>query len=194
MVFMMEPKIWHLLPHDPQAAEGLARSLRISPIVAHLLLNRDVSNPEQAQRFLAAPLAGLHEPELLPGMEDAVAGLLAAVRDQRRICVYGDYDVDGVTGTAILLTCLTLLGANVEFHLPHRLEDGDGLSSATLRVLAARGVRAVVTVDCGIASLAEADEARRLGLELFITDHHEPKRDLPRADVLVHPRLPHRDT
>src|SRR5262249_15232213 len=132
MVFMMEPKTWHLLPHDTQAVERLARGLRLSPIVAQLLLNRDISSPEKAQRFLAAPLAGLHEPELLPGMEEAVAGLLAAIRDQRRICVYGDYDVDGVTGTAILLTCLTLLGANVEFHVPHRLEEGYGLSSATL--------------------------------------------------------------
>jgi single-stranded-DNA-specific exonuclease len=190
MVFMMEPKTWHLLPHDFQAVERLAGSLRLSPIVAQLLLNRDIANPEQAQRFLAAPLAGLHEPELLPGMEEAVAGLLAAVRDQRRICVYGDYDVDGVTGTAILLTCLSLLGGNVEFHVPHRLEDGYGLNSDTLRVLAERGVRTVVTVDCGIASVAEADEARRLGLELFITDHHEPKGVLPRAAVLIHPRLP----
>jgi single-stranded-DNA-specific exonuclease len=190
MVFMMEPKIWQLLPHDPQAVERLARSLHLSPIVAQLLLNRDLSEPERAKRFLAAPLAGLHEPELLPGMEQTVERLLAAVREGRRICVYGDYDVDGVTGTAILLTCLTLLGGNVEFHVPHRLEEGYGLNSDTLRTLAERGVRIVVTVDCGIASVAEAEEARRLGLELFVTDHHEPKQDLPRAAVLVHPRLP----
>ena len=116
--------------------------------------------------------------------------LLAGVRGRRLICVYGDYDVDGVTGTAILLTCLTLLGGNVEFHVPHRLEDGYGLSSDTLKTLAQRGVQIVVTVDCGIASLDEAEEARRLGLELVITDHHEPKGDLPRAAVLIHPRLP----
>ncbi len=116
--------------------------------------------------------------------------LLAAIRSKRRICVYGDYDVDGVTGTAILLTCLTLLGGNVEFHVPHRLEQGYGLSSETLRTLAERGVQVVVTVDCGIASLAEAEEAHRLGLELLITDHHEPKSELPRAAVVVHPRLP----
>jgi single-stranded-DNA-specific exonuclease len=183
-------KIWHLLSHDAQAIDRLAHAARLSPIVAQLLLNRKISTPEEAQRFLAAPLAGLHEPELLPGMEEAVERLLAATRDRRLICVYGDYDVDGVTGTAILLTCLTHLGANVEFYVPHRLDEGYGLNCATLRTLAERGVKVLVTVDCGIASLAEADEARRLGLELIITDHHEPKGELPRADVLIHPRIP----
>src|SRR5436309_1921128 len=123
-------------------------------------------------------------------MDEATDRLLAAARGQRRICVYGDYDVDGVTGTAILLTCLTLLGGNVEFHVPHRLEDGYGLNGDTLKTLAERGVKVVVTVDCGIAALAEADVAQRLGLELLVTDHHEPKGELPRAAVLVHPRLP----
>ena len=183
-------KTWHLLPHDPQAIERLARPLGVSPIVAQLLLNRKISEPDQARRFLSAPLSGLHEPELLAGMDEAVDRLLAAVRAQRRICVYGDYDVDGVTGTAILLTCLTLLGGNVEFHVPHRLEEGYGLSCETLRTLAERGVQVVITVDCGIASCVEADEAARLGLELIITDHHEFKDELPRAAVLIHPRLP----
>jgi len=95
-----------------------------------------------------------------------------------------------VTATAILYSCLKLLGAEVEFHVPHRLEDGYGLNSETLRRLAANGVQAVVTVDCGVASIAEAEEAHRLGLELVITDHHEPKATLPRAAAIVHPRLP----
>lgn len=183
-------KIWHLLPHDPQAIDRLARAAGLAPMVAQLLLNRHIADPVQAKRFLETPLADLHAPELLPGMGEAVERLLAAVRAQRRICIYGDYDVDGVTGTAILLTCLTLLGAIVEFHVPHRVEDGYGLNSDTLRKLAERGVNVIVTVDCGIASVAEADEARRLGLELVITDHHEFKAELPRADVLIHPRLP----
>ncbi len=152
-------KTWHLLPYDPQSVERLAQGLRLAPIVAQLLLNRKISDPVQAKRFLSAPLVDLHEPELLAGMEEAVTRLLAAVRTQRRICVYGDYDVDGVTGTAILLTCLTLLGGNVEFHVPHRVDDGYGLNSDTLKTLAERGVQLVVTVDCGITSVTEADEA-----------------------------------
>ena len=98
--------------------------------------------------------------------------------------------MDGVTGTAILWGLLTLLDASVEYYVPHRLEEGYGLNVEALRTLAKKGVQMVVTVDCGIASIVEAEEARRIGLELIITDHHEMKATLPPADVLVHPRLP----
>lgn len=186
-------KVWRLLPHDAKAIDHLCRSLSVPPLIAQLLCNRQLGTKDQAQRFLQAPLSGLHEPELLPGMVQAVERLMAAVHDQRRICVYGDYDVDGVTGTAILVTCLKILGAQVEFHVPDRLEDGYGLHCDTLRKLAELGVKTVVTVDCGITSVAEAEEARQLGLELIVTDHHECKATLPAADVLVHPRLPSAD-
>jgi single-stranded-DNA-specific exonuclease len=182
-------KRWRLLPHDRAAIERLARALNLSPIVAQLLLNRQLNEPGRARRFLAAPLAGLYEPELLPGVAEAARRLLDAVRQQRRICVYGDYDVDGVTGTAILVTALHRLGGTVEFHVPHRLQDGYGLNIPALQRLAQAGISLVITVDCGIGSVAEAEEARRLGLELIITDHHEPKSALPQATVLVHPRL-----
>jgi single-stranded-DNA-specific exonuclease len=183
-------KVWHLRPHDAAAIDRLSRDLRVSPIVAQLLLNRDLGEPDTARRFLGCPLSGLYEPERLPGVPLAVERLWSAVQEKRRLCVYGDYDVDGVSATAILLTCLKLLGANADFHVPHRLEDGYGLNNETLQKLAQAGVQTVVTVDCGIASVAEAEEAQRLGLELIITDHHEPKATLPRAAVLVHPRLP----
>ncbi len=183
-------KIWHLQPHDPSAIDRLARALKVSPILAQLLLNRKMAEPSDAERFLACPLSGLLDPELLPGVDAAVERLLLAIQEQKKICVYGDYDVDGVTATAILLTCLTLLKAKVDFHVPHRLDDGYGLSNETLQKLAENGTNVVVTVDCGIASLDEAEEAHRLGLELIITDHHEFKATLPRASALVHPRLP----
>ncbi|HYV36366.1 MAG TPA: DHH family phosphoesterase, partial [Gemmataceae bacterium] len=183
-------KTWHLLSHDALAIDRLVRGLSIPPIVAQLLLNRDQRDLDAADRFLKAPLSGLYEPERLPGMADAVQRLLAAIEQKKRICVYGDYDVDGVSGTAILLTALQHLGADVDFHVPHRLEDGYGLNNEALAKIAESGTSVVVTVDCGIASIAEADEARRLGLELIVTDHHEPKDTLPNADVLVHPRLP----
>lgn len=182
-------KTWHLQPHEPHAIERLARSLGTSPIVAQLLLNRNQREAEAASHFLRAPLAGLHEPELLPGMNEAVERISAAIAQKKRICVYGDYDVDGVSGTAILLTGLRHLGADVEFHVPHRLEDGYGLNHEALRKIAEAGTSLVVTVDCGIASIAEAEEARRLNLELIVTDHHEPKDRLPDAAVLVHPRI-----
>src|SRR5262249_368343 len=152
-------KTWHLLPHDETAIERLARALGQSPIVAQLLLNRDLKDVESAHRFLAAPLTGLHEPALLPGVAEAADRLHAAFRQGRGLCVLGACDVDGVPGTAILLQALRLLGAKVEFHVPHRLEDGYGLNSEALRGIASTGTSVVITVDCGIASLAEAEEA-----------------------------------
>lgn len=184
-------KSWHLQPHDRDAVERLAAGLRVSPIVAQLLLNRRIDEPEAAQRFLAAPLNGLHGPDLLPGVTRATDVLVEAVKRGERICVYGDYDADGITGTAILLEALRLCGAsNVDYYVPNRLEEGYGLNAQALRQIREAGASLVITVDCGIASIAEADEARRLGMQLIITDHHEPKPALPDAAALVHPRLP----
>lgn len=183
-------KTWRLLPHDSAAVERLSAALGLGPIVAQLLLNRGLNDPAEARRFLDAALTGLHPPDLLPGVTEACERILAAVRAGRRLCVYGDYDADGVTGSAILLTGLKLLGAVVDLYVPHRLEQGYGLNAEALRQIAASGVSLVVTVDCGIASLEEAAECKRLGLELIVTDHHEFKDALPDAAVLVHPRLP----
>lgn len=184
------PKLWRLRPHDPAAVQRLASALGVSPIAAQLMLNRGICSPEDGRRFLDAPLCGLHAPELLPGVTDAAGRLLDAVRQGRRICVYGDYDADGVTGTAILLQVLRLLGSNPDFYVPHRLEEGYGLNPEALHLIASSGNRVVVTVDCGVASLAEADLARALDLELIITDHHEPRGRWPAAAAVVHPRHP----
>ncbi len=183
-------KTWRLLPHDRSAVERLSAELATGPIVAQLLLNRGLDDASAARRFLDASWSGLHAPDLLPGVTAAAERILSAVRAGRRLCVYGDYDVDGVTGSAILLTGLRMLGATVDLYVPHRLEEGYGLNCDALRQIAETGASLVVTVDCGIASVAEADEAKRLGLELIVTDHHEFKETLPDAAVLVHPRLP----
>ena len=183
-------KTWRLLPHDRAGVERLAADLQLGPIVAQLLLNRGLADAAEARRFLESPLSGLHSPDLLPGIPQAADRILAAAQAGRRICVYGDYDVDGVTGTAILLGILRLIGAAAEVYVPNRLEEGYGLNADALRQIAESGASMVVTVDCGIASLEEAEEAKRLGLELIVTDHHEFKDTLPAAAVLVHPRLP----
>jgi single-stranded-DNA-specific exonuclease len=183
-------KGWHLLPHDSSAIASLAQAAGVPAIAAQLLLNRGVSDPHLARSFLKSPLAGLAPPEALPGIPNAVGLIAQAIRSGKRICVYGDYDVDGTTGTALLWQAFHLLGASADFYVPHRLEEGYGLNSAALRQIANSGAKVVITVDCGIASLAEAEEARRLGLELIITDHHEPQDRLPDASALVHPRLP----
>jgi len=187
-------KAWHLRPSDPTVTNRLAAAARISSVVAQLLLNRDVTDPAEARRFLDSPLVGLHPPLALPGIEAASERIVKAVADKRRICIYGDYDVDGVTGTAILIRLLSKLGANLEFHVPLRLADGYGLNRDRIRELAETGVSLIVSVDCGIASIAEAEVAREVGLELIVTDHHEMKMGmdgplLPAASVIVHPRL-----
>lgn len=183
-------KRWRLRPHDRHRVDTLARSLQVPHLVAQLLLNRGVESADHGRRFLDCPLSGLYAPSLLPGVPLAVDRILQAVADGRRICVYGDYDVDGVTGSAILFRCLELIGARPDLHIPHRLTEGYGLNPDALRKIASEGAKVIVTVDCGIASVAEAEEAKRLGLELIVTDHHEMKEELPDAAALVHPRLP----
>ena len=187
-------KTWRLLPHDRSAVERLAASLQVAPVVAQLLLNRGVSAADAGRRFLDSPLNGLHPPELLPGVALAAERLYDAVKAGRRVCVYGDYDVDG-TGRHgdPLLQVLRHDGSTADFYVPHRLEEGYGLNREALRQIAAAGTRVVVTVDCGICSVEEAEEAKRLGLELIVTDHHEFRTQLPDASVLVHPRLPGTD-
>jgi single-stranded-DNA-specific exonuclease len=182
-------KQWRLLPHDETAARRLAAAIDTNEVVAQLLLNRGVSDPAAAALFLQSPMSGLHSPDLLPNVAAAVDRLTAAISAGQKVCVYGDYDVDGTTGTAILFALLGKLGGNVVFHIPVRLEDGYGLNADPLRKLAEEGVKVVVTVDCGITAVAEADLARELGIDLIVTDHHEMKATLPAA-TLVHPRLP----
>lgn len=187
---MRTPKLWRLSPAEPDLAHQLGRELNLPPVLAQLLLNRGVRTADGVRAFLGTPLAGLHDPKLLPGVAEASAALHAAVRAKKRICIYGDYDVDGITGATILWRCLKLAGAEVEYYVPDRLEEGYGLNSEALRKIKESGIDIVVTVDCGIGSVQNALDARNLGLQLIITDHHEMKDELPQADVLVHPRLP----
>lgn len=126
-------------------------------------------------------------PDALPGAVDAARRLAAAVRDKRRIVIYGDYDVDGVAATTILWHALQLAGANVTFYIPSRLEEGYGVNVEAVEKIAADGAQLLITVDCGITAVDEARRARQLGLELIITDHHQPRAELPEADVTVHP-------
>ncbi len=188
---MTMERIWRMAPHDEPAVRGLAQSLRISPLLAEVLIARGCHTPQATQAFLAKKLADLHDPELLPGGPVAADLIVAAVRAGRRITIYGDYDVDGVTATSLLWHCLQLAGAKVDYFIPSRLEDGYGLNCDALRQLHEEDpARLVVTVDCGITSVTEAAYARELHLDLIITDHHQFAEALPDALALVHPRLP----
>ncbi|CAN5916939.1 single-stranded-DNA-specific exonuclease RecJ [soil metagenome] len=183
---------WRVRPHDQDRIEALSRSANLNPLVAQLLLNRGVEDAAGAREFLQARRMDLHDPESLPGVTEAADRIVSAVRADRKIVIYGDYDVDGVCGTSILWSCLRLAGArNVEYYIPHRVEEGYGVNGEALtRLKQQDGADLVVTVDCGISSVEEARLAREIGLELVITDHHTIGPELPKADVLVHPRLP----
>ncbi|MEX0819915.1 MAG: single-stranded-DNA-specific exonuclease RecJ [Pirellulaceae bacterium] len=183
-------KRWRIYPHDAGRIELLERQAGVSPIVAQLLLSRGMGETEAVQRFLDPRMSELRDPELLPGVPNAADRIFAAMQASRRIVIYGDYDADGMTATAILYRCLQLLGADVGYYVPNRLEEGYGLNDEALRKLADRGASLVISVDCGIASVAEARTAREIGLELIITDHHQFADELPDAAAIVHPRLP----
>jgi single-stranded-DNA-specific exonuclease len=184
---------WRLKPHDPTRISMLSHRAGVSPLVAQLLLNRGIEDPMQARTFLEARMSSLHDPETLPGASEAAERIVRAVRARRKIVIYGDYDVDGVCGTSILWSCLRLAGAaedRVAYYIPHRIEEGYGVNVEALRRLRSeQGAEVVVTVDCGISAVNEARQARGLGLEFIVTDHHTPGPELPAADVIVHPRL-----
>jgi single-stranded-DNA-specific exonuclease len=186
----MVPKRWLVYPHDAARVQDLERVLGVTPVVAQLLLRRQLADPAQAQRFLDPRLTDLRDPNALPGV-GAAAGLLhRAVTDKRKIIVYGDYDADGMTATAILVGCLKALGGDVSYFVPNRLDDGYGLNCEAIAQLKERGAELLVTVDCGIGSIECAKYARELGLPLIITDHHQVGGELPVAEAIVHPALP----
>lgn len=184
---------WNVAPHDGGVIGRLCRELRCAPLLAQILAARGVLSGNQARALLSTNIADLTDPETLPGASAAADRIVAALRDGRRITVYGDYDVDGITGASILWHCLKLAGAQVDYYIPCRFDEGYGLNSEALRQLHADDPRRLlITVDCGVASLEEARLARDLGLELIVTDHHTFAAELPDVDVLVHPRLPGR--
>lgn len=166
---------------------SLVESLGLDPLTARVLACRGVTDLASARVFLASRLADLPDPFLMLGMKTATVRLAVALERGEKIAIHGDYDVDGISGTALLVDVLRQLGASVEFHIPLRLKDGYGLSAEALQLAASNGVRVAVTVDCGVSALAEAKLARELGLDLIITDHHQVPETRPEALAILNP-------
>src|SRR4030042_2092561 len=181
-------KQWVVRPADDRCVQ-LAESLKVSPLLAQVLINRGISDVHIGSIFLRPKLTELIEPERMPGVEAAVRRLKQAVKNREKISVYGDYDVDGITGVAILWQILTLLGAQVDYYIPHRIDEGYGLNEDAVRQLAKEGSKVLVTVDCGITDFNSAKLAEELGIELIITDHNQRDTELPKAVAIVHPAL-----
>jgi single-stranded-DNA-specific exonuclease len=181
-------RIWETVGCDDAAVTRLVSDLQVSPITARLLCIRGLSELDSAKRFLSPSLDDMHDPFALADMGVAVERILAALARKERIAIHGDYDVDGVTSTVILRRALEMLGADVVHFIPERLRDGYGLQPAALDRLHAEAVRLVISVDCGIRGVEAARHACALGLDLIITDHHEPDTELPRCVAVINPK------
>jgi single-stranded-DNA-specific exonuclease len=185
----MKAKRWNVRRHDAEAAASLARVLGVSPTLAALLINRGYADECAARAFLSPTFDQLHEPYLMLGMREAVVRLKKAIETQEPVLIYGDYDVDGTTGTAILLRALKLLGARAGFHIPHRFTEGYGIQQPALERAVADGYKLVVSVDCGIRAHEPLYWARDKGLDVIITDHHLPdeQEGAPPAFAVLNP-------
>jgi single-stranded-DNA-specific exonuclease len=187
---------WVLAESDKGVAAALAESAGLHPLIATLMVNRGIIDSSEAQTFLSCDLATLSAPDIFRHMEKAVDHIRAAVAASEKITVFGDYDVDGVTGASLLYLTLRALGAAVECYIPDRMTEGYGLNAHALEAIKASGASLVISVDCGITAVREAGTARSIGLDLIITDHHEFNRSnssneatLPDAYAVLHPLL-----
>src|SRR6476661_988769 len=170
----MKAKRWIVRKHDAERATSLARVLGVSPILAALLITRGYADERAARVFLSPTYDQLHEPYAMLGMKEAVERLKRAIEAREPILIYGDYDVDGTTGTAVLLRALKLLGANTGFHIPHRFTEGYGIQQPALQRARSEGYKLVISVDCGIRAHEPLYWARDHNLDVIITDHHLP--------------------
>ncbi|MGI6096978.1 MAG: single-stranded-DNA-specific exonuclease RecJ [Dethiobacteria bacterium] len=179
--------IWYANECDTSLEKRLSEELGITPIIARLLINRSITKTPAAKRFLSPSLNDLHPAEMMKGMPEALARLEKALQTSEKIIIYGDYDVDGITATVLLYEALSSLGGEVHFFLPNRFADGYGLSVQQLERFKQEGFSLVVTVDCGINAVFELQQAQKLGLDVIVTDHHEPlnsEGELPACAVL----------
>lgn len=181
---------WKKSEVDPEQVDYLAKELSLHPTVARLLVQRGITDVEQAKRFLTPSLDHLHDPFLLDGMKEAVERIRQALKQKEKILIYGDYDADGVSSTSLMIKCFRTLGADVDYYIPNRFREGYGLNKEALEQARERGFQLVISVDTGISAVEEAEYAAELELDLIITDHHEPPAVLPQAIAVINPKKP----
>ncbi len=182
-------KRWSIRKHDFDAVSSLSNELGIAPLVAAILISRGHGDPQAARRFLAPDLSDLNDPYLLQGMPEAVSRIREAILNHEKILVWGDYDVDGTTGTVLLRKALRILGAETAFHIPNRFTEGYGLNIQALEEARSSGCSLVITVDCGTRSFEPLEWAKENGLDVIVTDHHlsDDEKGLPAAVAVVNP-------
>lgn len=186
----MRERRWVFAASAREAGKKLAAALNLAPLTGTLLANRGVLDPDEARRFLKPELTGLIDPLKFDGMKAAIDRLEAAVKGGEAIGIFGDYDVDGTSGTAILYKVLGLLGNKATFRVPHRVNDGYGLNAGAVETFAAEGTKVLVTIDCGTNDVEEVELARSRGMDVIVLDHHEPAAGIAPATAIVNPKMP----
>src|SRR5438445_2063612 len=182
---------WIANPPDPQIAATLVQEANLSPLIAGLLARRGITTAAAAAEYLNPQISRLHSPYAMLGMKAAVERLRAAIANREKTVIYGDYDVDGTVAIVILKTAIELCGGAAGFHVPHRIRDGYGMKDEVIEEAAAAGVRLIISVDTGIRAFAAAETARRVGVDLIVTDHHLAEAgELPRALAVLNPNQP----
>ena len=181
--------LWDILEPDPAAVQRLASDLAIDPLVAAILVNRRITSIKAAKAFLSPSLVDIKPPGVIKDIERAAERLIRALMENEKILIFGDYDVDGVTATALLLDFLRTVGGRVSHYIPHRRKEGYGLQASHIRQrILPRGYRLVITVDCGITSYDAVQMATAEGIDVIITDHHLPPARLPQAAAVINPK------
>lgn len=182
-------KRWVFSPPNKELQAEISSKLKISPLLAQVLINRGITDVTSAKNFLNPQMSLLADPSALPDIEKASIRINEAIKNGENIVIYGDYDVDGLTATALMYRCLKLVGAQVSYYIPDRLGEGYGLNANAITKLKESGAKVILTVDCGINACREAEIARNCGIDLIITDHHQPGQEIPRAFAVVNPKL-----
>jgi single-stranded-DNA-specific exonuclease len=187
----MKPKTWRFYPEDPHRISQLASELNILDIVSRILINRGIDNPEDAEKFLRPQLTDLTDPFLLSGMKEATERVLKALNQREKILIYGDFDADGVTSTTLLLQFFKLLGTSVRYYIPNRISEGYSFTPQGIQAIQDQQIDLVISVDNGINSYDEIAYLKKHGIDVIITDHHEPPDQLPPAYAIINPKCAH---
>lgn len=180
--------IWHYPELNSEQILALSHSMKCDPLIAQLLIERGIDNAADAQSFLAPDIRQLHDPFLLKDMDKACEKIKLSIKNSESIWIYGDYDVDGITSISILCKYFEHIGYPVRYYIPSRQEEGYGLSAQGLDHIKSQGGQLIITVDCGITAVEQVAYAKKIGLDMIITDHHECQETLPLADAVINPK------
>ncbi len=181
-------RTWSVRPSDLNVSKDLTGQLTLSPLTAQILCNRGIKTPADGERFIKPSLSHLHSPFLIKDMDRAVDRVIEALQNREKVLIYGDYDVDGITSTTILMAFLRELGMEPRYHIPHRIREGYGLNSDAIKRFRAAGVSLMISADCGVSNHREIQEATGLGIDTIVIDHHEIPDELPPALAILNPK------